>query len=25
LLSTYAQRFALDFLASEPVPDKPSS
>jgi biotin carboxylase len=25
LLSSYSQRFAIDFLAREPVPDKPSS
>ncbi len=25
LLASYAQRFAVDFLAREPVPDKPSS
>jgi biotin carboxylase len=25
LLASYAQRFAIDFLAREPVPDKPSS
>ena len=25
LLASYAQRFAVDFLARQPVPDKPSS
>jgi len=25
LLASYAQRFAVDFMARQPVPDKPSS
>jgi len=25
LLDSYAKRFAIDFLASQPVPDKPTS
>jgi hypothetical protein len=25
LLASYSQRFAIDFLAREPVPNKPSS
>jgi hypothetical protein len=25
LLNSYAQRFAVDYLATQPIPDKPSS